>query len=57
MPEDHDPLASDIAVPSKDPEQKDDKPKVNGDVKGKGKGDLNDEPEIVRHRCLSRLPF
>ncbi|CAD6580866.1 MAG: proteasome regulatory particle base subunit, partial [Tremellales sp. Tagirdzhanova-0007] len=46
MPEDHDPLASDIAVPSKDPEQKDDKPKVNGDVKGKGKGDLNDEPEI-----------
>ena len=39
--------ASTIPVLAKDPEKPDeDKPKANGDVKGKGK-DESDEPEIV----------
>lgn len=41
-------LESEIAVPSTDPEKKDDAKKPNGDVKGKGKGEEKDEPEIVR---------
>lgn len=48
MSDDHDPLASEIVVPSEDPERKDtEKPKTNGDVKGKGKEESKDEPEIV----------
>lgn len=39
--------AFEIAVPSEDPEKKDeDKPKANGDVKGKGKEE-KEEQEIV----------
>lgn len=49
-----DPLASDIAVFSKDPEKQEEK-KPNGDVKGKGKDDSKDEPEIVRCYQLYRL--
>ncbi|ORY31001.1 putative 26S proteasome regulatory subunit (proteasome non-ATPase subunit mts4) [Naematelia encephala] len=43
-----DPLASEIAVFSKDPEKKEDKdkPKANGDAKGKGKDDGPEEPDI-----------
>ena len=58
------PQASDISVLSKDPKKKDegdgqdkDKDKTNGvangDVKGKGKDESSDEPEIV---CLFLLP-
>ncbi len=53
MSDDHDPLASEIVVPSEDPKQKDkdkDQPRMNGDVKGKGKDESSDEPEIV---CLA----
>jgi len=42
-------LTSEIAVPSEDPKKKEDekdKPKINGDVKGKGKDD-SDVPDIV----------
>ncbi len=47
MPSDeHDPQASEILVPSTDPEKKEEPKKVNGDIKGKGK-DEADEPEIV----------
>lgn len=49
MSEDREPLTSEIAVLSQDPEQKNgDKPKPNGDIKGKGKDETKDEPEIVR---------
>lgn len=40
-------LASEILVPSTDPKKADDKPKANGDAKGKGKGDEKDQPDIV----------
>lgn len=43
---DHDPQASEILVPSTDPEKKEDGKKANGDLKGKGK-DEKEGPEIV----------
>ena len=47
MSDDKDPQAADILVPSKDPVKKDeDKPKANGDVKGKGKEEA-EENDIV----------
>lgn len=54
-PDDNRPTES-IPVLSTDPEKKeDDKPKTNGDAKGKGK-DEKEEPEMVRRfrscRCI-----
>jgi len=43
--DDREPLASEIMVPSTDPEKKEEK-KVNGETKGKGKED-SDVPDIV----------
>lgn len=41
-------LTSEIAVTSSDPEKKEDKEKkTNGDLKGKGKGEEKDVPDIV----------
>ena len=57
MSEKDDHLPSEIAVPSKDPEQKDaDKPKANGHDKGKAKEDSNDEPEIASLRLTKWFP-
>ena len=57
MSQDKDPQAEEIAVLSKDPENKDgDKPKPNGDIKGKGKEE-SDEPEIVRLLALLFPPL
>jgi hypothetical protein len=44
--DDHDPLASEIMVPSTDPEKKEETKKVNGEAKGKGKEE-SDVPDIV----------
>ena len=43
--DDREPLASEIMVPSTDPEKKEEK-KVNGEAKGKGKEE-SDVPDIV----------
>lgn len=43
------PLEEAIAVPSSDPEKKEEKKQANGDVKGKGKEE-NDVTDIVRRR-------
>ena len=58
--DDHDPLASEIMVPSTDPEKKEETKKVNGEFKGKGKEE-SDVPDIVsvqhvsRARCMARF--
>lgn len=53
MAEDHDPQASEIMVPSTDPEKKEEPKKANGDLKGKGKDD-SDVADIVRRSSCSR---
>lgn len=55
--DDREPLTSEIAVPSTDPEKKEEPKKVNGDVKGKGKDD-SDVPDIVSYlvsSCIHQL--
>jgi hypothetical protein len=43
------PLEEAIAVPSSDPEKKEEKKQANGDAKGKGKEE-NDVPDIVSRK-------